>query len=61
MIKPITLEKIQYIAFSLAKNTLEWNEPIPSFESRFPNILESCVITPFQRFNKKYLYSGIGV
>lgn len=59
MIKPITLEKIQYISFSLAKNTLEWDEPIPSFESRFPNILESCVITPFQKFNKKYLYSGL--
>ncbi len=59
MVKPISLKKIQYIAFSLAKDTLEWDEPIPPFESRFPNTLESCVTTPFQRFNKKSLYLGL--
>lgn len=59
MVKPITLERIRYIAFALAKDTLEWDEPIPPFESRFPNILESCAATPFQKFNKKSLYSGL--
>lgn len=59
MVKPITLEKIQYIAFSLAEDTLEWDEPIPPFESRFPNILEGCTAIPFQKFNKKSLYHGL--
>lgn len=59
MIKQITLEKIQYIAFTLAKKTLEWDEPIPPFETRYPNILESCAATPFQKFNKKSLYIGL--
>lgn len=59
MIKPITIESLQYTAFALAKDTLDWDEPIPPFESRFPNILESCAAIPFQKFNKKSLYSGL--
>ncbi|MGI5827188.1 MAG: type II toxin-antitoxin system death-on-curing family toxin [Patescibacteria group bacterium] len=59
MVKPITLEKIQYIAFSLAEDTLEWDEPIPKFETRYPNILESCIATPFQKFERKNLYTGL--
>ena len=59
MVKIITLEKIEFIAFALAKSTLEWDEPIPPFESRFPNVLESCLSVPFQKFNKKSLYIGL--
>ncbi|HNW55975.1 MAG TPA: type II toxin-antitoxin system death-on-curing family toxin [bacterium] len=58
-IVPITLEKIKLIAHHLAVGTMDWDEPIPEFETRFPNVLESCVITPFQKFNKKYLYRGL--
>jgi len=35
---------------------LEWNEPIPDFNSRFPNILESTLAVPFQTFRKRSLY-----
>jgi len=35
---------------------MTWNEPIPDFGSRFPNILESYLETPFQTFSKKPLY-----
>lgn len=38
---------------------MEWGEPIPDFETRYPNILESCINTPFQKFNKKFLYKGL--
>jgi len=58
-IKNISIEEIKYTAYSLAKNTMGWNEPIPEFETRFPNVLESCVATPFQKFNKKFLYQGL--
>lgn len=57
--KEIKLADVEYIAFRLAKRFLEWNEPIPSFGSRFPNRLESCLATPFQKFGKKYLYKGL--
>jgi len=37
---------------------LEFDEPIPAFQTRFPRILESCLAVPFQKFNKKDLYGG---
>lgn len=58
-IQEITISEVEYIAHSLAKKFLEWNEPIPDFRSRFPNILESCLITPFQTFRKYNLYKGL--
>lgn len=34
----------------LAKANLEWDEPIPPFTTRFPGILESCLVTPLQDY-----------
>jgi len=55
----ITLKEVEYIAFELAKELLSFNEPIPNFTTRFPNILESCLLTPFQTFAGKQIYSGL--
>lgn len=52
MVKQITIETIKYIAHHLAQATMAWDEPIPEFETRFPNALESCIATPFQKFEK---------
>ncbi|OGZ32225.1 MAG: hypothetical protein A3H02_00775 [Candidatus Niyogibacteria bacterium RIFCSPLOWO2_12_FULL_41_13] len=57
--KKITLAEVEYIAFRLAKELLSFHEPIPNFSTRFPNILESCLAAPFQRFYKKDAYSGL--
>ena len=54
--KSITVKEVEYIAFQLARETLAFDEPIPDFSSRFPNVLESCLATPFQSFAKKSLY-----
>lgn len=56
---PMTVDEIKYTALRLAKDTMSWDEPIPEFETRYPHILESCIITPFQRFNNKFLYKGL--
>jgi death-on-curing family protein len=37
---------------------MEWGEPIPEFETRYPNILEACIVAPFQTFDRKTLYRG---
>jgi death-on-curing family protein len=58
-LKPITLDEIKYIAHSLAKKTMDWDEPIPEFNTRFPHKLESCLVTPFQTFDKKLLFHGL--
>ena len=57
--REISIGDVQYIAHALARDLLKWNEPIPEFTTRFPNILESCLATPFQMFNKKDLYPGL--
>ena len=54
--KIITIADVEYLAFRLAKEHLSFDEPIPNFSTRFPNALESCVLTPFQRFSGKALY-----
>jgi len=59
ILRKITILEVQYTAYTLAEQMMQWDEPIPSFETRYPNVLESCVATPFQMFNGKVLYSGL--
>ncbi len=56
VIKKITLAEVEYIAFSLARELMKFGEPIPAFNTRFPEKLESCFETPFQTFNHRSLY-----
>lgn len=58
-IKHINLADVEYVAFKLAQKFMEYNEPIPDFETRFPYKLESCIETPFQTFERKSLYKGL--
>lgn len=55
----LSVQEIREIAFDLARKTMTWDEPIPDFETRFPNVLESCLAAPFQTFDKKHLYKGL--
>jgi death-on-curing family protein len=55
-VRIITIADVEYLAFRLAKEHLSFDEPIPDFSTRFPNVLESSVVTPFQRFSGKALY-----
>lgn len=57
--RQINLVEVEYIAFQVAKEILEFNEPIPKFSTRFPNVLESCLVMPFQRFGQKDIYKGL--
>ena len=57
--KKISVAEIEYTAFALAKELMTWDEPIPDFGTRFPNVLESCIETPFIQFGRKDLYSGL--
>ena len=56
--KKINVKEVEYIAFRLARELLTFKEPIPDFGTRFPNILESCLATPFQSFGGKSLYKN---
>jgi len=59
MIKSLNIEEIKYLAHRLAIDTMNWDEPIPEFETRYPNVLESCIATPFQKFERRSLYRGL--
>ena len=55
----ISIDTIEYIAHQLAKDTMNWDEPIPAFNTRIPKVLESCLKTPFQKYSGKFLYKSI--
>jgi len=57
--KFISIAEIEYLAFNLAKETMDFNEPIPAFSTRFPSILESSLGTPLQGFSGRSLYHGL--
>lgn len=38
---------------------MEWDEPIPPFETRFPEKLEGAINAPFQTYAGRSLYRGI--
>jgi death-on-curing family protein len=58
-IKSVTVPEVEYTAHRLARKFMTWDEPIPDFKTRYPNVLESCLQTPFQTFHRKSLYKGI--
>lgn len=55
----ISINEVEYTAYMLAVQFMTWDEPIPSFGSRFPNALESCLQSPFATYQKKHLYRGL--
>ena len=57
--KNLSVAEVEYVAHRLARETMGWDEPIPDFMSRFPNILESCLAVPFQKFGGRHLYKGM--
>jgi len=59
MMHILSVREVKEIAFELAREAMSWDEPIPDFDTRFPEKLESCLATPFQTFDKKHLYRGL--
>ena len=59
IIRPLTVVEVEHLAFRLAQEHLSFDEPIPDFSTRFPNILEGCLITPFQKVFGKVPYSSL--
>lgn len=56
MNQDVTVEEVQYVAHRLAQALMEWDEPIPAFETRRGHLLESCLQAPFQQISGKFLY-----
>lgn len=57
--KKLSVKEVEYTAHRLAREWMTWKEPIPDFGTRFPNVLESCLATPFHSFGGKNVYRGL--
>ncbi|MDE2116910.1 MAG: type II toxin-antitoxin system death-on-curing family toxin [Patescibacteria group bacterium] len=57
--KTLIIADIEYVAHSLAKETMSWSEPIPDFSTRYTNALERCIEAPFQTYGGKQLYPSL--
>ncbi len=57
--KIITTADVEHVAFNLAGELLAFDEPIPDYSTRFPNVLESCLLIPFQKFSRRPLYPSL--
>ena len=57
--KPISVEEVEYLAYSLANEQMTWDEPIPDFGTRYPGVLESCLGAAYQTYAKKELYPSM--
>jgi len=55
----ISIIEVELVAHKLAEKLMKFDEPIPDFGTRFPSILESCLATPFQKFEGRFLYEGL--
>lgn len=59
IIQRIAIKDVEYMAHRLARETMQWSEPIPDFSTRYTNTLERSIAVPFQSFGGKQLYPGL--
>jgi death-on-curing family protein len=60
IIKYISVADVEFSALQLAREFMEWGEPIPDFSTRFPDTLERCLANIRQTYNGKDLYPTLG-
>ena len=58
-IKRLTIVDVEYVAHTLATQTMTWTEPIPDFSTRYTHSLERSLEAPFQTFGGKQLYPSL--
>ncbi len=57
--KKVNIKEVERVSYSYAEKYLSYSEKIPAFNTRFKNVLESCVSVPFQEFGGKSKYNGL--
>lgn len=55
-IQPLTLAEAEFVAYELAQDLMQYDEPMPDFSTRYPGTLESCLAHPFQQVGGRYVY-----
>jgi len=57
VLKRISVEEVRFIV-GITRAILPYDEPIPAFDTRLPNILESSLAIPFQEVGGHSPYRG---
>ncbi len=55
----IDIGDAEYIAYALVRELMNYDEPMPAFETRFPGRLESCLEQPFVTYDGAELYKSL--
>lgn len=56
--KQLSLAEAEYVAHALAKELMDFDEPLPPFTTRYPGRLESCLAQPFTTYGGDDLYKS---
>ena len=55
-IRQLSLIEAEYRAHELARDLMQFDEPMPDFSTRYPGVLESCLAQPFTIVGGRYVY-----
>lgn len=54
--KRVSLGEAEYVAHRMARELMDYGEPVADFHTRYPGKLESCLEQPFTHLNGRYVY-----
>lgn len=55
----LTLEDVKDVCYEYARARLSYDEPIPSFETRYPNALESALAAPQNQIGGVFAHANL--
>jgi len=55
-VKSVSLVEAEYTAHQLARELMDYGEPVADFNTRYPGKLEGCLEAPFTHINGRYVY-----
>jgi death-on-curing family protein len=56
MIKRVSIVEAEYVAHRMARELMDYGEPVADFRARYPGRLESCLDHPFTYLNGRFVY-----
>ena len=57
--KKLSVAEVGYLAHALVRELMDYDEPIPDFDTRYPHKLEACLEQPFQQFDGHKQYPTV--
>jgi death-on-curing family protein len=55
----LTIKDVEDICYAYAETKLRYDEPLPSFDTRYPEKLEAVLASPQTQISGKFVYSSL--